>query len=74
LPERQRARRNINGGYWIAEADPAAAHHAITATLGVHDLSWAVLATDGITNPLTHLGRADWATIAAKSDRQLARC
>ncbi|MCA1702786.1 MAG: hypothetical protein LC808_05750 [Actinobacteria bacterium] len=72
LQEHQRAWRNIDGGYWIAEADPAAAHHAITATLGVHDLSWAVLATDGITNPLTHLGRADWATVAAKSDRQLA--
>jgi serine/threonine protein phosphatase PrpC len=72
LQEHQRAWRNIDGGYWIAEADPAAAYHAITATLGVHDLSWAVLATDGITNPLTHLGRADWATLATKSDRQLA--
>jgi serine/threonine protein phosphatase PrpC len=72
LQEHQRAWRNIDGGYWIAEADPAAAHHAITATLKLHDLSWAVLATDGITNPLTHLGQADWATIAGKSHRQLA--
>lgn len=72
LQEHQRACRNIDGGYWIAEANPAAACHAVTVTLGVHDLSWAVLATDGITNPLTHLGRADWATVAAKSDRQLA--
>ena len=73
LQEHQRAWRNIDGGYWIAEADPTAAHHAITATLGVHDLSWAVLATDGITHPLTHLGQADWATLVTKSDRQLAR-
>lgn len=72
LQEHQCAWRNVDGGYWIAEADPSAAHHAITATLSVHDLSWAVLATDGITNPLTHLGRADWATVAAKSDCQLA--
>lgn len=72
LQEHQRAWRNVDGGYWIAEADPIAAHHAITATLNSHDLSWAVLATDGITNPLTHLGRANWATVAAKSDRQLA--
>ncbi|MGH3940409.1 MAG: hypothetical protein ACRDTG_17590 [Pseudonocardiaceae bacterium] len=57
----------------IAETDSAAAHHAITATLSVHDLSWAVLATDGITNPLTHLGRANWATVATKSDRQLTK-
>lgn len=72
LQKHQRAWRNIDGGYWIAEADPAAAHHAITVTLSAHDLSWAVLATDGITNPLTHLGRADWATVAAQSNRQLA--
>ncbi len=72
LQERQRAWRNIDGGYWIAEADPAVAHHAFTATLSVGDLSWAVLATDGITNPLTYLGRADWAAVAVKSDRQLA--
>jgi len=31
-----------------------------------------VLATDGITNTLTHLGRTHWATIASKSDDQLA--
>ncbi|MGH3806908.1 MAG: hypothetical protein ACRDRU_09805 [Pseudonocardiaceae bacterium] len=37
------------------------------ATLAVHDLSWAVLATDGITNSLTHLGRAGWAAIATIS-------
>ncbi len=71
LQEHQRAWRNVDGGYWIAEADPAAAYHAITATLSVHDLSWAVLATDGISNPLRYLGRADWATVAAQSDRQL---
>lgn len=40
--------------------------------LSVYDLSWAVLATDGVTNPLTHLGRADWANVAATPDRQLA--
>jgi len=72
LQEQQRVWRNIDGGYWIAEADPTAAHHAVTATLNVDDLSWAVLATDGISNPLTHLDRADWVTIAAHSDRQLA--
>lgn len=37
LQERQRAWRNIDGGYWIAEADPAAAHHAVTATLNARD-------------------------------------
>lgn len=72
LQQHQRTWRNIDGGYWIAEADPAAARHGLTATLSIHELSWAVLATDGITNPLTHLGRADWAAIATQSDRQLA--
>jgi len=72
LQERQRACRNIDGGYWIVEADPAAAHHAIIVTPSPNDLSWAALATDGITNRLTHLGRTHWATVASKSDDQLA--
>lgn len=73
LQEHERNWRNIDGGYWIAEADPTSAYRAITTTLGVHDLSWAVLATDGIANPLTHLGQADWAYIAATPGRELSR-
>ena len=33
LQRAQRAARNTPDGYWIAEADPEAAHHAITRTL-----------------------------------------
>ncbi|GAA1315394.1 hypothetical protein [Pseudonocardia xinjiangensis] len=33
LQRAQRQARNVEGGYWIAEADPAAANRALTATL-----------------------------------------
>jgi hypothetical protein len=59
MQERQHACRNIDGGYWIAEAEPAAVHHTITATPTPGDRLWAVLTTDGITNTLTHLRLTD---------------
>jgi hypothetical protein len=52
----QATHRNRSDGYWIAEADPRAAVHAITATHAVSDLPWLVLATDGAYLPLDHLG------------------
>ncbi len=72
MQERQRASRNTRGGYWIAEADPTAAYHGLTLELAPRDVSWAVLATDGITQPLIHAEQPDWPTIAAQSPDQLA--
>jgi len=72
MQERQRASRNTRGGYWIAEADPSAAYYGLALELTPRELSWAVLATDGITQPLMHAGQPDWPTIAAQSPDQLA--
>jgi hypothetical protein len=47
LERAQQQARNIEGGYWIAETDPAAAHHALTMTVERDMVEWAVLATDG---------------------------
>lgn len=70
--------RNRPGGYWIAEATPEAAQHAITATWPIADVPWVVLATDGAYEPMEHLGLADWPQLApatsADLDAILHRC
>lgn len=72
LQTEQAERRNVEGGYWIAEADPNAAHHALHDTHAVADVPWAVLATDGAYNTMTHLGIDDWPSIANADDGHLA--
>lgn len=64
LQQQQRQQRNQPGGYWIAETNPAAAHHAYTTTVATTDITWAVLATDGAYGPITHLGLDNWHHIA----------
>lgn len=56
LQREQRKHRNRPGGYWIAEADPAAAWQARSLSLPVAATRWAVLATDGTVNTARHLG------------------
>jgi len=67
----QAAHRNIDGGYWIAEADPAAAHHAITVTENHESTPQLVLATDGAYRPMQHLGLDDWTAVAYQLDVEL---
>lgn len=66
----ERARRNRPGGYWIAEADPQAAEHALLVRCPRDDLSWIVVATDGVTDLLPPLGLT-WPDIADMSTPQL---
>jgi hypothetical protein len=73
LQREQRKHRNRLGGYWIAEADPAAARHARTLTLPLSAMSWAVLATDGAVNTARHLGLDDWPELARFDSGALAR-
>lgn len=40
--------RNKPGGYWVAEADPEAAHQAVRTTLNRHDVQNMIMATDGV--------------------------
>lgn len=46
LQQRQAKARNTAGGYWIAEAEPAAAAHALTRSYPLRDIEWCILATD----------------------------
>jgi hypothetical protein len=73
LQRQQRQHRNRPQGYWIAEADPAAAWHARTLTLPASALSWAVLATDGAVNTARHLGLDDWPALAMSGPAGLTR-
>lgn len=78
LQTQQAERRNREGGYWIAEADPDAASHALTTRRPISQTPWAVLATDGAYNTMQHLGLNDWPTLvnasAEQLDAELARC
>lgn len=62
--------RNTRDGYWIAEADPAAGHHAKTMQLPSGAVSWAVIATDGAQRVIDHLG-LPWADVAASDDAEI---
>ncbi|WP_192909351.1 protein phosphatase 2C domain-containing protein [Gandjariella thermophila] len=71
LQEEQLAARNTPGGYWIAEADPSAAEHAIVQSFPIDTVEWCILATDGAQRPVDHLG-IPWERIAEMTDDQLA--
>ena len=60
----QRRHRNRPGGYWIAEAEPAAAGQALAASWPLDRVRTALLATDGVSRGI---GRAvpDWPTALA---------
>jgi hypothetical protein len=59
----QRARTNREDGYWIAAADPTAAHHAVTGTLpltGADRVTRAALLTDGAASAVDQFHLYDW--------------
>lgn len=48
--------RNQPGGFWIPQADPAVAQHAITGTLSIAEVAAIVAMSDGITRAVERLG------------------
>lgn len=66
MQQAQRAARNAPGGYWIAEADPEAARHAVVRRYPRAGLAWCVLATDGAQRAVDHLGIV-WASLAERA-------
>ncbi|EGD45059.1 hypothetical protein NBCG_00595 [Nocardioidaceae bacterium Broad-1] len=71
LQAEQLKHRNKSGGYWIAEADPAAAEHAITRRLSPDAAPWCVLATDGAYKPMEHLRLDDWSSVSDATSDEL---
>ena len=72
LQAEQLQHRNKPGGYWIAEADPAAADHAFTRYLTPGQIPWCVLATDGAYKPMEYLGLDDWPSVATATSAEVA--
>lgn len=72
LQAAQREHRNQPGGYWIAEAKPAAAYQARTLTVPTERITWAVLATDGAADAIDHHHRPAWPDVAQLDDEDLA--
>lgn len=66
----ERRARNTDRGYWIAEADSHAGHHAEIHHHARAELDWAVLATDGAQRPVDHL-HLSWNDIARKDEADL---
>ncbi|HEX3792622.1 MAG TPA: hypothetical protein VHW44_32475 [Pseudonocardiaceae bacterium] len=52
--------RNVPGGFWVAEADPAAAAHACTASWPLATIRSAMLASDGVSCGVDDYRLFDW--------------
>ncbi|MFG3618058.1 PP2C family serine/threonine-protein phosphatase [Nocardia sp. NPDC047654] len=71
LQRAERFYRNTEGGYWIAEADPAAANHSLTGSYPRKSAGWAILATDGAAEPLAAMG-IPWPEVAQMNEGALS--
>lgn len=56
-------RRNSEGGFWVAEADPAAARHALVRRWPLDSVDAVLLATDGAAVGVDTYGLFDWAEV-----------
>ena len=54
------AARNVPGGFWIAAADPSAAHHSLTGEVPLRTIHRLVLMTDGATRAISPFSLYDW--------------
>ena len=61
LVEEQRAMRNREGGFWVAATLPAAAEHAVTATLPRAGIRRGAVLSDGATRPVDQMHIYEWA-------------
>ena len=55
-----RARRNTADGFWVAEADPAAAHQAVRRSWRRDALEAVLLCSDGVAVAVDDYGLFDW--------------
>jgi hypothetical protein len=60
LVTEQRRHRNHPDGFWVASTDPAAAHHALTATVARDGLHRAAVLSDGATRLVDRFDLLDW--------------
>ncbi len=62
--------RNAENGFWVAEADPAAAHKAVRRSWPRADVDAVLVATDGVAVGVDEYGLFDWPEVLqlAKTD------
>lgn len=70
LQAAERKQRNRPGGYWIAEAEPAAAEYALSVRYPADDVSWVIAATDGVVDLVPVIG-VSWPEVASMSTHDL---
>lgn len=69
LLDAERHARNTTDGYWIAAADPAAAHHAITGLLAPGELRRALLLSDGAAAIVDRFDLLSWDDVLDLAER-----
>lgn len=52
--------KNKPGGYWVAEAEPVAAHQALTASWPRAEIRQVIVATDGVSCGVSEYGLFSW--------------
>ena len=55
--------RNTEGGFWVAEADPDAAYHAVRASWPRAEVRQVLLASDGVSCGVDDYGVLDWPAV-----------
>jgi len=65
-----RARRNAADGFWVAEADPGAAHQALCRSWPREDIETVLLASDGVAVAVDDYGLFDWHDVRALAREQ----
>lgn len=60
MSNEQRRWRNQPDGYWVAAADPSAAHQALTSTVNRSDIQQAALFSDGASRIVDVFGDRTW--------------
>ncbi|MBV9845310.1 MAG: hypothetical protein JOZ47_09595 [Kutzneria sp.] len=61
--------RNVEGGFWVAEADPSAARHAATASWPADQVRASLVATDGVACGVDDYGLFDWLAVLELAER-----
>lgn len=56
--------KNKPGGYWVAEAEPVAAHHALIASWPRTEIEEVIVATDGVSCGVSEYGLFTWEQLA----------
>jgi hypothetical protein len=61
----ERRSRNREGGFWVAGADPMAAHHAVERTWRIDDIEAVLAMSDGAAAAVLEYGLSDWTQTVA---------